>query len=389
VENGEYPYLDAGLENQIPSGTRVLRNKINEPYKLYRSLSGQKQKVDPTIFSSTNQSFLKRMMIWIRGNLFIPDPRIFWVRPSVKYLSEFLVNNSVDAIVSTGPPHSMHLIARKLHKRFNIPWLADFRDPWTQIYSFDQMHMSFIAKKIHRILEQKVLKESNLLVTVSNHCKKDLERIAKREVKVITNGYEEFNIPAIVKTDDAIRMLYAGALSMDRNPKMFWQQLIYYLKQHPEIKNRFQLWMIGSIDQQIIEELKLSELSGQVFYLPAIPHSELQYHLSLSDLLLLIGVPGHPGVVTGKLFEYLYMRKPILSISPEASDVVDILNETCTGFNADFNDEAIHYENIVRIFEMIANKSFKPSLENIEKYSRKQLTKKLSELLNQITEIKP
>lgn len=387
VENGEYPYLDEGLSRHIPQGIQVIRKPINEPYGFYRKLSGQKGRVNPTIFAEKGeQSFFKRISLWIRGNVFIPDPRVFWVRPSVHFLTEYLMNNPVDAIVSTGPPHSMHLIARNLKRKLKIPWLADFRDPWTQIYFFNQLHMSAFVKKIHLKLEKTVLNEADEVVTVSKDCASGLQQIVKREVQVITNGYEEFDLKQTLHNDDKIRMLYAGVLSLDRNPVQFWRVLESYLNAHPEYKQRFELWLVGNVDQSIIHELTSSGLRSCLHISPAVPHSELQSHFSIADLLLLIGVPGHPGVITGKFFEYMFLKKPIYSISPPNSDLVEILTETRSGYNADFDDKLQLQLNLDQIFNDIEKGSFHVQTEKVEQYSRKNLTRKLTRLLDNLVD---
>ncbi|MFZ1256039.1 MAG: glycosyltransferase, partial [Saprospiraceae bacterium] len=257
VSNGEYPYLDEGLSQHIPPGIEVLKKSVWEPYAMYRKISGIDTKVDPTIMAELEKgSFFKKCLLWIRGNFFIPDARMFWIRPSVNYLNSYLERNKVDVIVSTGPPHSTHLIARNLKRKHKIPWLADFRDPWTQIYFFSQLNLSKLAQNIHLRLEYSVLKEANCVVTVSNDCKVGLQKRVNRKIEVITNGYEEFERKSFWKSDGKITMIYTGVLSSDRNPKIFWEQLTEFLRTKPEISHNFQLLLIGNIDKTIIEDLR-------------------------------------------------------------------------------------------------------------------------------------
>jgi glycosyltransferase involved in cell wall biosynthesis len=383
VENGEYPYLDEGLSKHIPEGIEVIRRPIMEPYNFYRKLSGQKQKVNPTIFAGNKDAGLfKKLLFWIRGNMFIPDPRVFWVKPSVNFLTQYLKEHPVGVIVSTGPPQSLHLIARNLKRKLNIPWLADFRDPWTKIYFFNQMHMSAFAKKIHLNMERSVLKEADVVVTVSAHCKSGFQQTLNRKIEVITNGYEEFEIKETEKEDDKIRMISAGVLSQDRNPIQFWNVLNDFLSTRPDLKLKFELWMIGNVDPEILSTIEQAGLKSNLRVLPSIPHSELQKHLVSADILLLIGVPGHPEVITGKFFEYLYLKKPIYSISPADSDLVKILNDTQSGCNAGFEDDEMLRNNLQLVFEALENGEFK--FANVEMYSRKSLTKDMAGLLDAI-----
>ncbi|MBK8450192.1 MAG: glycosyltransferase [Saprospiraceae bacterium] len=389
VSNGEYPYLDEGLSQHIPPGIEVLKKSVWEPYAMYRKISGIDTKVDPTIMAELEKgSFFKKCLLWIRGNFFIPDARMFWIRPSVNYLNSYLERNKVDVIVSTGPPHSTHLIARNLKRKHKIPWLADFRDPWTQIYFFSQLNLSKLAQNIHLRLEYSVLKEANCVVTVSNDCKVGLQKRVNRKIEVITNGYEEFERKSFLKSDGKITMIYTGVLSSDRNPKIFWEQLTEFLRSKPEISHNFQLLLIGNIDKTIIEDLRKSKLAKHLVVHSSMPHLELQNFLNKADILLMIGVPNHKGVITGKFFEYLFLRKPIFSISPAESDVVTILNETKAGLNANFEDADLLMNNLNATFKLIIENSFDPDEIQILKYSRTKLTESLSALLEEInTEI--
>lgn len=383
VKNGEYPYIDPSLNQHISEGLEIVKGSIWEPYTLFKKLSGTKEKVNPSIFSEMERgSWFKRFLLWIRGNFFIPDARMFWIRPSVRLLKNYLKQHPVDFIVSTGPPHSTHLIARALKRKLGIPWLADFRDPWTQIYSFKQLNLTDLSKRIHSRLEKSVLLEADLIVTVSQDCKKGLESIVDREVLVITNGYETFPIQKPVKNHSKIKMLYAGVLSADRNPNVFWKVLENYLMDFPRIADKFELILIGNIDPLIIAQIHASSLNQYLQVHPSMPHNRLQDFLFDADLLLLIGVPGNKGVITGKFFEYMYLQKPIYSISPKDSDVVSILNETESGLNADYSDAEQLYTNLERLIEMVTNNSFHSNENKIANYSRKKLTTAISSLMD-------
>jgi len=387
VQNGEYPYTDSSLQQHIPDHLEVIKGPIWEPYTLFKKLSGTKEQVNPSIFSEMERgSWFKRFLLWIRGNFFIPDARMFWIRPSIHLLENYLKKYPVDFIVSTGPPHSTHLIARSLKRRLNIPWLADFRDPWTQIYSFKQLNLSKLSKRIHHRLENSVLREANLVVTVSPDCKKGLESLVNREVCVVTNGYEAFPKQNPVKDHSKIKMVYAGVLSADRNPSIFWKVLENYLSDNPAISDKFELILIGNIDALIVSQLRASSLSPYLKVYASMPHAQLQQYLFEADLLLLVGVPGNKGVITGKFFEYLYLQKPIYSISPADSDVVTILKETEAGLNADYTDAEQLYSNLERLFEMVSDNSFPNNETKIANYSRKNLTTAISKLMNDYLE---
>ncbi len=385
VERGEYPYLDESLKNHIPEGVQVLRRPIWEPYVYYRRLIGAKAPVDPTVLAgSSKKNFTRTLALWIRGNLFIPDPRVFWVRPSVHFLNKWMQANPVDLIVSTGPPHSMHLIAQKLKHRCNIPWLADFRDPWTGIFFFDQLHLSSFAKWMHHKLEKEVLEAADEIVTVSPHCAEGLAAISNKPIQVITNGYDPFEIPVVKHHPDRITMLYTGVLTKDRNPALLWSELGRYLRQNPGLAQRVELVFVGNVDPFIFQEIESHGMGGCLRIHKPMPHKELQGHLANASILILVGVAGQKGVVTGKLFEYLFLERPVLSISPSGGDLELILQQTGCGINADFDDSKAIYEAIEKVFQWISTGGFRPNRENIQMYSRRKLTERLVQCMNRM-----
>ena len=161
VQNGEYPVIDNSLVNDVSSNLQVIKSPIWEPYSVYKKLTGRKK--EETINSgflveSEKSKFIENIGKWIRGNFFIPDARKFWIKPSVKTLSNFLIKHPVDIIISSGPPHSSHLIAKKLKSKFNIPWVSDFRDPWTNIDYYKELKLTKWADQKHKVLEKDVLK---------------------------------------------------------------------------------------------------------------------------------------------------------------------------------------------------------------------------------------
>ncbi|HMK06024.1 MAG TPA: hypothetical protein VK476_00755, partial [Flavobacterium sp.] len=134
-ENPTYPIIDAQLMSEISDKAIVLKTKIFEPYGLASIFSKNKtKKISSGIIPSMRrQTSIDKFLLWVRGNLFIPDARVFWVKPSVAYLKKYISENNIDIIITSGPPHSLHLIGMKLKNVMNVKWIADFRDPWTTI----------------------------------------------------------------------------------------------------------------------------------------------------------------------------------------------------------------------------------------------------------------
>ena len=196
-ENPEAPAIDMSLEKDIPENLTVIKTKIWEPYSVYKKLVGIKpeEKIKAGFLSENKKpSLIENISVKIRGNFFIPDARKFWIKPSIKFLTKYLKDNPVDAIVSTGPPHSMHMIALGLKKKLNIPWLADFRDPWTNIDFYEELNLSASADKKHHQMEKSVLENADTVSVISRTMAVDFKRLYNRHYEVITNGFDEDDI---------------------------------------------------------------------------------------------------------------------------------------------------------------------------------------------------
>ncbi len=219
-ENPERPVIDESLSKEIPDNIEVVQNKIWEPYSFYRKFTGRKaeDKIQ-TAFLTEKKSkagFFEKVSVWIRGNLFIPDARKYWIKPSVKFLVKYLKQNPVDAIVTTGPPHSAHLIGLQLKDKLKLPWLADFRDPWTNIDYYRDLKLSKRADRIHHELEQKVLQRADAIVVISPGMEKDFQSIYQREYHVIPNGFDADdmkNLPEVNTSDDKFVLAHIGSLT--------------------------------------------------------------------------------------------------------------------------------------------------------------------------------
>ncbi|HMC96635.1 MAG TPA: glycosyltransferase, partial [Flavobacteriales bacterium] len=239
AENGEYPVLDPALERLVPKNVEVLRRPIWEPYALYRrSLAGGAAdvKVHPGFLDEKNSvpNWKKGLGRWIRGNFFVPDARRFWIRPSVRYLTDHLRSSPVDVIISSGPPHSLHLIAHALHKRTSIPWIADFRDPWTTMDYYRELHLTRWADRRHHRLEERVVKEASAVVVVGPVMKKEFEDKYGRHVDVITNGFDTTEAAlGAVALDPKFTLVHVGGLLKNRNPYSLWKALGELVRNEP------------------------------------------------------------------------------------------------------------------------------------------------------------
>ncbi|MEP7197886.1 MAG: glycosyl transferase family 1 [Saprospiraceae bacterium] len=388
VDQGEFPYLDHSLEKQIPEGVKIIRQKAWEPFRLYKKLMGipESEKLKPNVIvEKSNKPWFQKLATFVRGNVFVPDARMFWIKPSVKFLIQYLKENPVDAIMSSSPPHSVQMIGYYLKMKTNLPWLVDLRDPWTKIFFWDKLKMTDYSKKRNAEMERKVLQTADVVCTVSRSCAKDFELLSRRSIEVITNGYDELYSTNQSSQGNEIVMAYGGTLSGDRNPEQLWIAIKQVLDANPELEKKFKIQFIGAIDNFVFESIKDAGLFDRLEHLQAISHDEYLQLIGKANILLLIGARNDPGVITGKFFEYLALKKPILCISPNGSDLEIILKKTKSGLNVDFEDK----EGMVKAFNTMQDliqspQQFAPIVSEIEQYSRRNLTKKLADCLDKM-----
>lgn len=391
AENGEMPVIDSSLEKDIPKNVEVLKTKIWEPYSFYKRFIGKKQeeKINASFLSENKKpKFTEKISIWIRGNFFIPDARKFWINPSVNYLSDYLKKNQIDAIISSGPPHTMHLIALGVKKRFpQIKWIADFRDPWTNIDFYKELMLSSYADKKHKKMEKEVLANADSVISIGNGMNEEFKQILgshPEKFSVITNGYDEDDIfKGELKKDEKFTIAHIGTLVKSRNPETLWKVLKSLTETNAKFKADLEIKLVGKVDFFVTERIKHHGLSEFVKRIDYLPHNEVikEQQKSKALLLLVNNTPNAKSILTGKIFEYLAAKVPVIAIGPTNGDLAKILNETECGLISDFENESTLKENILKIF---SNEQFSSDMTKISKYSRKALTKTLSDLLNKL-----
>jgi glycosyltransferase involved in cell wall biosynthesis len=386
--NPERPALDYSLEKDIPEDVEILTTDIWEPYTFYKKFVGLKKNESlgsGLMKSGSENSMLQKLAVAIRGNLFIPDARKFWINPSIKFLQKYLSDNPVDAIISSGPPHSMHMIAEKVSLLTKTPWIADFRDPWTNIDFFEDLHLSKIARSKHHKLEQRILKNADLILVVSPTMKKEFKELTDTPVSVITNGFDasDFeNIP--INKNYKFTISHVGMMTPTRNPEILWESIKELCDEYSEFKSSFQLQLIGKVDASIKETITSCKLEKLVSVIDYVPHSEIVRYQRNSDALLLIvnNTPNANLILTGKFFEYLAAERPILCISPVQGDMGEILKQTNSGelFTYDQKKELKKY--LMTLFENWKLDISSYNSDNIHTYSREFLTQRLAQKLD-------
>ncbi|RZN84013.1 MAG: glycosyl transferase family 1 [Winogradskyella sp.] len=382
--NPNYPIVDESLVSELPAKVRIIKHPISEPYRFAKLLSKKSSKTisSGVIPENNKQSIVEKLMLFIRGNFFIPDARKNWVKPSVRFLSDYIEKNNIETIITTGPPHSLHLIGLKLNQALNIKWVADFRDPWTTIGYHKALKLLSFAKKRHIKLEHQVLNSANQIVVTSNHTKNEFSSKTSQSIAVITNGYDSHSVVAKEK-DPKFSLSHIGSLLSDRNPIILWETLSELIEENKEFALQFQLNLVGVVSDVIINSIKKSGLEKYLNLVGYISHNEAIAYQKKSQLLLLIEIDSEEtkAIIPGKLFEYMISETPILAIGPKDSDVEQIVKTTNTGSYFTYVEKQLLKAQILSNFEDYKTNALKTNGIGLQKYSRRSLSQSLSKLL--------
>ncbi|MGX9985925.1 glycosyl transferase family 1 [Soonwooa purpurea] len=386
-ENPSYPIVDETLLKDIPENIEIVRTKIWEPYQLAEKFSKGNKKFKAGQFDvGNNQSLMSKLSIFVRGNFFIPDARKFWVKPSISFLKKYLEEHHIDCIVTTGPPHSLHLIGLGLKKEIpKLKWIADFRDPWTEISYYKHLKLTKSSDEKHRNLEKLVFQTADLTLATSYTDAKNFKKSGANAV-CITNGFDNMLSNDLKSKTKKFTLSYIGVLEQLRNPENVWKALENLVATNPDFKNDFELKFVGRLDDKIAVDFEKSKLNKNIQNLGYLPHQKSFEEMQNSDLLLITNFPDEKsrGIIPGKLFEYLATGNSILSIGPKAADVERILNETQSGQHFDYQSVEEIKDFVLNRYAQWQSSQTNESQSNIEKFSRKNLTKELAFQLNQL-----
>jgi hypothetical protein len=387
-ENPMYPLIDEKLLSEVSKNVIILKNKIFEPYGFASFFSKKKTKdiSSGIIPNKKKQSFVEKAMIWIRGNIFIPDARIFWVKPSILFLRKYLVENNIDTIITTGPPHSLHLIGLQLKKEMQINWITDFRDPWTTIGYHKELKLSNWAAKTHKDLEKEVLNSCDSIIVTSPTTKKEFEEITSKPISVITNGYDVEKIIPKAK-DEKFTLAHIGSLLSERNPMVLWEVLSELVSEDALFASHFELKLIGAVSNEVVLTIKDNGLEQYMNLLGYVSHEKALQEQKASQVLLLIEInaPETKCIIPGKLFEYMVSDRPILALGPHGADFEQIIKSTNTGFFFTYDQKEALKSQILIYFDSFLKKNLSVHAVGLQKYSRKSLTGDLAYLLNSIS----
>ena len=396
-ENPEQLAVDTSLESEVPQEAEIVKTHIIEPYELYRKFlkkSGHGQEaVEVNPVNAQNKSFLQKVAMWVRGNFFRPDPRCLWIGPSVRFLKNYLKEHPVDLIVSTGPPQSMHMIGRRLALETGLPWVADFRDPWTKIFYFKHLSMTRATEKWHKKMEKKVLDDASVVVAVSPLVQQEFQSMTQTPVELITNGFDECDFPsgryaeADGGPDKDFVITHTGLFAADGNPTMLWKVLAGKCRTNEAFAKALRIKLVGKTDKQIIESIEAAGLTPNLIDMGYQPHAEAIEQQRRASLLILPlrKEPEYKAVLPGKLFEYLASWRPVLGIGQTDGAMSMILNSTKTGLVLDWEDES----SISRFIELCWHNHLAGKLTvedaDISQFTRRNLTRRMAELFDRLT----
>lgn len=379
-EYASYPQRDESLQSEVDPNCLVYTTKSFELYTIYKLISGKKEVPYGGFANESKEGLLQKASKFIRGNFLLPDPRKGWNKYALKKAIELIKEFNIDTVVTTSPPHSTQLIGLKLKQQFNIRWIADLRDPWTDIYYYNQFKHTALARKTDKTYERKVVENADLLITVSEDVKRIFAEksslpVAAKTV-VIPNGFDEDDFRLIqIPTETKKIITYSGTISEAYDVDCLLEALS---RLDEGLKSQILIRFVGKVLSSIVQQFRSTGL--EIELVGYVDHPKSIEYLFRSDLLLLVlpKVKNNRGILTGKFFEYLASQKPILAIGPIDGDLAKIIQETKCGSMFDYADA----EGILQyIQESLNNPVFETNPEMANQYSRKQLTRKIVQLL--------
>lgn len=384
-ENPEYPILDENLANQVPSGVTIIKQPIREPASFAKKLFGEKTKqLQSGILPTKKTSLATRLMLYVRANFFIPDARVGWVKPSVAFLKDYCKQNHIDALITTGPPHSLHLIGLQLQKEIGVKWVADFRDPWTTIHYFAQLPLSKSALKKHKELEKKVLAAADIITVTSKPTQTEFEKLTHTPIHVVTNGYDENQLPKeSIPLDTKFSIAHIGSLLSDRNPKQLWKALADLLLAYPSLKNDLQITLAGVVSEEVLSSIAEAGLEKYVRNYGYVSHAEAIRLQHTSQILLLLEMDKEETkvILPGKLFEYMAAKRPILALGPEGGAIASILEETNAGEYYSYKESTEIYTYLDNQYNTYKTGSLQVQSHGVVAYSREAVSRKMASIL--------
>ncbi|HZL11221.1 MAG TPA: glycosyltransferase [Prolixibacteraceae bacterium] len=375
-----YPQRDESLLDEVDPSCMVYSTKSFELYNLYKFISGKEEVPYGGFANESEEGLLQKVSKFLRGNFLLPDPRKGWNKYALKKAAELIREFNIDTVVTTSPPHSSQLVGLKLKQKFKIRWIADLRDPWTDIFYYKQFNHTALARKIDKRYERKVVENADLLITVSEDVKRIFAEksgsLVAAKTAVIPNGFDEDDFRITCIPEEAGKVItYTGTISEAYDVDKLLEALLLLSE---DLKSRLLIRFVGKVPPSVEQKLRSTRLA--VEFVGYVNHTKSIEYLLRSDLLLLV-IPkekNNRGILTGKFFEYLASQKPVLAIGPTDGDLAKIILETQCGKLFDYEDK----EGMLQfIQDQLNNPATVLNPVSANQYSRKELTRKIAGLL--------
>ncbi len=388
VENGSYPSTDSSLLDDVPEDLRVFRTKTIEPFAVYNALRGKSGKQVEVGMSNLKgkPSLFKRISNYVRANFFVPDARVGWNTYAFPMAIKRIKAFQPDLIITTGPPHSTHLMGARLKRMFSLPWVADFRDPWTTIYYNAYLNRTTRTQEKDKSLEDQVLKTADGIVVASTGMQEEFEARTQR-ITFIPNGFDPKDFEqTVTEIPEKMRLAYVGNLKSNQNIYGFWLALSSL---SPEQRSSVELEITGNMAADVKESIASYALEDLIKVKAFVPHREAIERM-LNAHVLLLPIPqseNNKSILTGKLFEYLATRRPILAIGPTGGNAADILRDVEKADMIDYKDvQAItqRFDQLLNTFSEKQGQHWTSGNDAYLKYSRKETAKTLSEFMQEL-----
>lgn len=379
---------DTSLLDEVNTDLKVVKLPIFEPYALTSKLLNI-QTIPKQGIVQSDPDIRNKFLTWMRGNFLIPDTRIFWRKPAYKKAAQIITDEHVDLVITTGPPHSIHLIGYDLKTKLNVKWIADFRDPWSDWDILNQLRLTDWARTRHQKLERKVIKAADGVTTVSNAWAKEFSERHQKSVEVVTNGYEDDGEPKPVENvPDKFRISHFGLINKFRNVPRLWQVLGELCKKDQDFSDDLEIFLAGNVESSLFDLFKENNLGDKVKYANYLPYGELPGKYAQTSVFLLLSnkSKNSKGHIPGKLFEYLHQGKPVLALSDKDGDVSEIINKTNSGFVVDSDDTSSIRDCLLKLYNSYKSGWHIFEQKGISDYERKNLTGKLSAYMNRMIE---
>lgn len=391
-ENPSFEIRDESLQKDVPPEAEVIRHPIWEPYGAFRKISSvvegkQREGSVTAMVATARKSLFQKVSTWIRANLLIPDPRLFWVKPSAIYLHDYIRKHDIRHVITTGPPHSLHLIGYELKTRNpTIKWYADFRDPWSQWGFLDSLGVGARARAIHRKAEQKVLRRCDYILTITPFYQRQFAALSGKDVVLLTNGYDEDDFKTLcVARPNRFVIRHVGTINEKCDPRPLMLALADAMRHDVQFARDVSIEFVGDVHPQFKAFVAdHNDLALVTQFTPPVPHSELidRYGSSALLLLVLVGYKDAEGYMPGKLFEYLATGLPVLGVGPEQGDAANLLRESGAGEMIDGGNTAKIVDALLRMHRDWASGKQSTLPVRAEKYSRRGITGELAKVLN-------